>query len=642
MILIANHLWQSTLAVLVAALLAFALRRNRAQVRYWLWLAASAKFLVPFAFLVMLGNQFAWQRSPAAAESAASVVIDAISQPFSSAAVEAPATGLPASPSFNAVKIVTVVALGLWLLGTCAVLLVWARRWRHISAVVRRAAAIESGRELDILRRLEANDPNRSRRARPLALAASDDSLEPGVFGIRRPVLLWPPTISARLTDEQIEAILAHELAHVRRRDNLAAALHMAAQATFWFHPMVWWIGARLVDERERACDDEVLRRGSAPQVYAESILKTCEFYVESPLACVSGVTGSDLKRRIEQIMRSEAALTLGGWRRALLIGVAIGIICGPIAAGVFAAPAIGGQTAAVTAGNQPFGVALIKQNRSGRNEATAGGSFPGQFIYRNVTLRSIISNAYGASLQPLSRDQLVGAPDWIDSDHFDVVVKTEGDLQRFVDAGPGRPTEGPLLSMFRAVLADRFNLAVHNERRDMPIYALVKGDAGLPGPQIRTSTADCSTRVGGAAPPPPPPPPPLPGDRPRCGVRLLLGDISAGGLTMAQFASVLSRMAGRSVVDKTGLSGAFDLDLQWVPDRTPTGPFPVAPLPPLEPDAPIFAAVQAQLGLRLDAQTDGVNVVVVDRLEKLKQEDEFETPAVAPPPPPPPPPPPR
>ena len=78
----------------------------------------------------------------------------------------------------------------------------------------------------------------------------------------------------------------------------------MAVQAIFWFHPLVWWIGARLVDERERACDAEVVRLGSDPRVYAESLLKTCQFYVESPLVCVSGVTGSDLKKGIEQIMR--------------------------------------------------------------------------------------------------------------------------------------------------------------------------------------------------------------------------------------------------------------------------------------------------------------------------------------------------
>ena len=79
------------------------------------------------------------------------------------------------------------------------------------------------------------------------------------------PVLLWPEGLSERLDDAHLEAVIAHELCHVRRRDNLAAAIHMLVEAVFWFHPLVWWLGARLIDERERACDEEVLQRGSAP-----------------------------------------------------------------------------------------------------------------------------------------------------------------------------------------------------------------------------------------------------------------------------------------------------------------------------------------------------------------------------------------
>ena len=101
--------------------------------------------------------------------------------------------------------------------------------------------------------------------------------------------------------------MLAHELCHLRRGDNLAALFHLVVQTVFWFHPLVWWIGARLITERERACDEEVIRHGSERETYAESILKTCQFFVESPIACVSGVTGSDLKKRIEAIMTNDA-----------------------------------------------------------------------------------------------------------------------------------------------------------------------------------------------------------------------------------------------------------------------------------------------------------------------------------------------
>src|ERR1700732_3432129 len=90
---------------------------------------------------------------------------------------------------------------------------------------------------------------------------------------------------------------------HVRRRDNLFASVHMAVEAVFWFHPLVWWIGARLVQERERACDETVLSLGNEAHDYAEGILNVCKSYIESPLACVSGVTGSDLKKRLQAIL---------------------------------------------------------------------------------------------------------------------------------------------------------------------------------------------------------------------------------------------------------------------------------------------------------------------------------------------------
>jgi bla regulator protein blaR1 len=109
--------------------------------------------------------------------------------------------------------------------------------------------------------------------------------------------------------------VLAHEFYHVRRRDNLTAALHMTVEAVFWT-PLVWWIGARQAEERQRACDEGVLRLGNEAQVYAESILRVCQFYVDSPVACVSGVTGSDLKKRMAGIMNDHFGETLGTPKR--------------------------------------------------------------------------------------------------------------------------------------------------------------------------------------------------------------------------------------------------------------------------------------------------------------------------------------
>ena len=90
------------------------------------------------------------------------------------------------------------------------------------------------------------------------------------MFGVLKPVLLLPEGITDRLTPAQLNAVLAHEMCHVRRRDNLTAAIHMLVEAIFWFYPLVWWIRARLVEERERACDEAVLQSGSDAEVYAE------------------------------------------------------------------------------------------------------------------------------------------------------------------------------------------------------------------------------------------------------------------------------------------------------------------------------------------------------------------------------------
>jgi TonB family protein len=163
----------------------------------------------------------------------------------------------------------------------------------------------------------------------------ADTVLEPGIVGIVRPVLLVPRGIAARLTHEQLRAIVAHELCHWRRRDNLRAALHMLVEAVFWFHPLVWWIGARLIEERERACDEAVVKAGHDPRTYADGVLNVCELYVATRLACAAGVSGADLKRRVTYIMRSRVMHKLNPIKKVLLGTAALGTLLVPIAIGM-------------------------------------------------------------------------------------------------------------------------------------------------------------------------------------------------------------------------------------------------------------------------------------------------------------------
>jgi bla regulator protein blaR1 len=310
----ANHIWQSTLFAGLVALLTLAVRRNRAQIRFVLWMAASLKFLLPFSLLATLGG-FLVRPMPTGGQPAFYVVVNKATGPF----VEPEGT-------MGAIWLV-------WLAGFATAIGLFILRHRRAAKIARQGLLVSGGREVMILRRLEKSAGRRT--ALPLRLSPS--SLEPGVFGILNPVLIWPERISEHLQDAHIEAILTHELEHVRRRDNLAATLHMLVEAAFWFHPVVWWVGARLVEERERACDEAVVEMGKPASVYAESILRTCKFSVSSPISLVSGAGGGDLKERIVRIMRAEGAEKLGLAKKALLAAAGILAISAPVVVGILA-----------------------------------------------------------------------------------------------------------------------------------------------------------------------------------------------------------------------------------------------------------------------------------------------------------------
>ena len=317
-----DHLWQSTAFAAAVALATLAFRRNRARVRHSLWLAASIKFLVPFSLLIALGGHLHWP-TPSTPPTLA-VIVDIASQPFT---VKLPITP-PSHPLKPAADPIPAIALAVWLCGFLAIASAWLLRCRRLAATIRAAAPVNL--------------------ALPIPARSSGTLLEPGVFGIFRPVLLLPAGIADRLTPAQLQTVLAHELLHVQRRDNLSAAIQMFIETLFWFHPLVWWIGRRLLAERERACDEGVLHSGNDPRVYAEAVLNVCKLYVESPLPCVSGITGANLKRRIEEIMRQPIVRDLSAARKlvlafaagaSLVLPIAIGLLHSPIAQAQSPAP---------------------------------------------------------------------------------------------------------------------------------------------------------------------------------------------------------------------------------------------------------------------------------------------------------------
>jgi bla regulator protein blaR1 len=329
-----NHLWQSTLVAITAGIIALLLRTNQARARYGLWLVASLKFLIPFSLLVGVGSHVARIQRPVGTRAQLYLVMNEVTQPFRQPTAPLSSTLLASTGAARPFQYLPTLLAGVWLVGFMLVLSAWYGRCRSISAVIRRALPLHQGREVDVLRRMERS----AGIERRIQILLSPTSLEPQIFGIARPILLWPEGISEHLGDAHLEAIVAHEVWHVRRNDNLAAALHMVVEAIFWFHPLVWWLGARLLDERERACDEGVLEFGSERQVYAESILKTCEFCVGSELACVSGVTGADLKKRIVQIMTQRVTGELNFSKKLMLGATGLVAIALPITFGLLTA----------------------------------------------------------------------------------------------------------------------------------------------------------------------------------------------------------------------------------------------------------------------------------------------------------------
>ena len=578
------HLWQSTLVTGIVWVATLALRGNRPRVRYWFWTAASVKFLFPFSWLVTLGSLFEWRTVPTITQPVTTFVMERV---LASPELASPMSLAAASPSDVWLWVLPAV----WVAGSVVVLFWWWRQWRPVRAALRQGRPLTLGAPHDLA---------------GLAVMSSPSTLEPGVIGVWHPVLLLPDGLADRLTAAQMTALIAHERCHVRCHDNLAATVHMLVEAIFWFHPLVWWIERRMINERERACDEAVLRSGNDPDEYAEGILTVCRHTLRAPLACVSGVAGSDLRARLESIARHElgARMTIGrGVAVAILGGLLIGI---PIVAGVVETPLL-----AVAQGPRTpveFEVAAVRQNNSGQIFNTTDDELPGgRYTATNVPLRSLIRQAYG-----IPETQLLDAPAWTRVERFDIDAK--------LDREPPAVPDGELGERhfaLQSLLAKRFNLMVHRETRELPLYALVMSRADRkPGLKLRSSSADCSPEAMPARIAATQAGKPL-----ACGTLVNAGRIQFGGRRMSDLAKTLSSLPfiGRAVLDQTGLTGRWEFELTYTPDLDQLPPQPGREPSTLDPTgASLFTAFEEQLGLKLEAQTGPVEVLVVDRVEHL------------------------
>ena len=248
------------------------------------------------------------------------------------------------------------------------------------------------------------------------------------------------------------------------------------------------------------------------------------------------------------------------------------------------------------------FEVASIKP-RTGEPAGNSSSS-PDRFNNSDATLAALIQYAFD-----VEDFQVIGGPDWVRSHRFDVSAKA-----------PGERSQDEMRLMVRRLLEERFSLMTHDETRRMPMYALVKsGDDGRLGVGLRPSNVDCLSllwRAGGT--PPRAANDPLPACLWRMGITPTTATMLVDGAPIPQFAKLLQRLVKRVVADRTGLSGFFDIRLEFsaeqLPMRFPLPPDAVAP-PPSD-GLSLFTALQEQLGLQLDAQDGPVPVIVIDRAE--------------------------
>jgi uncharacterized protein (TIGR03435 family) len=473
-----------------------------------------------------------------------------------------------------------------WMIGATAFSLrllsgwILAQRFRHRMV---RAASLEWQRRLDRLKACISV-------TRPVRLLVSGLIDAPGSIGWLRPIVLVPAGALAGLPCAQMEALLLHELAHIRRHDYLVHILQSVVETVLFYHPGVWWVSGHMRTDRELCCDDMAVSITGDAVVYARALAEfdSARFIQPAVVAANGGSVAKRIARLLGQSSTSGHATSVTATVQALVL-LAIG------AWAVFAQTATPPQ----------FEVASIKPSFS--DMVMNVRPLPGR-LTADATLQVLMQYAYGVA--PF---QVVGGPGWLTSERYQIDATANATASR-----------DRMFLMLQSLLEDCFQLKIHRDVKEQPVFALVadKGGVKLPSPKEGVcvdSAADAATEwVGEGRMAAPGEVQPAKG---RCGSAVLgLGPLGAqmhgGKIAMPELTRTLSMLLGRSVVDKTGFTGLFDLQLDFVPDDT-TPAMPPPPPGSYTSGVSIAQALQQQLGLRLESARGPVQVIVVDQAER-------------------------
>lgn len=472
-----------------------------------------------------------------------------------------------------------------WLVGATAFSLhllsgwVLAERLRH--RMVRPAPA-EWQRTLDRFKSRLSVSP-------PVRLLVSGLLQAPAAMGWWRPIVLVPAGALAGLPPAQMEALLLHELAHIRRHDYLVHLVQSAVEAILFYHPAVWWISGHLRAERELCCDDIAVSVTGDPVVYARALAELdAAGWMQPAMAANGGSLAARIARLLGQPSTSNRSSSSPASVAALLL-----LLVGAWA--VLAQPS-----------DRPkFEAASIEPSDSQSIQYVR--ALPGR-LAADAALRTLVQYAYG-----VQAFQVAGGPEPLMTARYQIEAKADGHASR-----------ARMFAMLQSLLEDRFQLKIHRETRDLPVYALVAAPGGLklPAPKDGAcvdSPADAAPEWTGAGRMAPQEQ--LPAMKTLCGsAGVSLGptglQLRGARIAMPELVRILSMALSRSVIDKTGFTRFFDLHLEFVADETtPTMP----PPPPNSgiTGAPMAQALQQQLGLQLEPAQGPVEVMVVDHAER-------------------------
>ncbi len=326
---VANHLWQSTLFLLLAMISIAALKKSPAKARYTVWLVASVKFALPLSAFVAFGQ---WLDIGSFLPRAVAVepqfykstgLVEIVSTYTTGATVST----LDSAPAHNEIYYLLTLV---WMLGCFGLFALWWKRSRLFRATLAGKNIGATNQEIELLKQAQA----RVRITSQVNLIISDAIAEPVVWGVWKPTVIMPRGLSKKLTAAEFESILIHELSHIANRDNLIYILQTTLCCLLWFHPLVWLVKRRILEERERVCDETVIQHGSESRIYATGLLKVVRFGLqlqESP--GIASATGADLRKRLELIMINKTKNTKTLWQRWIVGTMLTALVCVCIAA---------------------------------------------------------------------------------------------------------------------------------------------------------------------------------------------------------------------------------------------------------------------------------------------------------------------